>query len=97
MTDKSKRSISSTDSTSSIREAKYLCGESMESEKLTRAVIRISLCDLFSADKSLRDDAMRYILSIEFTVACMKTELPREKILETVNSAIGLKTIQNAR
>lgn len=93
-TDKLRKSISTTDSTGSIQEAKYLCGESMSKKNLLKSIVRLSLCDLCSTSESLRMDAMRYILSREFEDDSKSLSLPHKNILKTINDTISLKQNQ---
>ena len=93
-TDRSKRNISTTDSTGIIQEAKFLCGEQTSSDRLIASIIRLALADLAGTKKKLRNDAMRYILSVEFLNDCLAIGIDHKEILKTVNDTVSLKQIQ---
>ena len=93
-TDRSRKNTSTTDSTEIIQEAKFLCGEQTSSDRLKQSIIRLALADLGSTKKKLRNDAMRYILSLEFLNDCRAIGLDHKEILKTVNDTVSLKQIQ---
>ena len=93
-TDRSKRSTFITDSTSSMLEARYLCGESMSKKNLLKSIVRLALADLSASTEKLRTGAMKYILSAEFRADCATLNLCYSEILEEVNGTISLKQNQ---
>lgn len=91
MTDKLKKSTSSTDSTEKTLEALYISGKL---DDVLRKIVRLALCDLLSANKDIRGDAHRYLLSKQFKEDCDQVKLPYNDILKTVSVSIDLKKAQ---
>tara|TARA_R100001129_G_scaffold147544_1_gene108997 strand:+ start:65 stop:397 length:333 start_codon:yes stop_codon:yes gene_type:complete len=93
-TDRLKRSISTTDSTEIIQEAKFLCGQFKNDIELVKKIIRIAIADLSSGKSELRTSAMRYILSPDFKKDCETASIDHQHVLKAANDMIQLKKNQ---
>ena len=91
---RSKRNISTTDSTEIIQEAKFLCGEFKNNIDLVKQIIRLAIADLSSGKSELRTSAMRYILSPDFKTDCETASIDHQHVLKAANEMIQLKINQ---
>ena len=91
MTDKLRRSMSTTDSTETIQEPSFIYGSEIE---LIKKIIRLALCDLLSNSQKLRADAQRYLLSSQFRTDCEALQVNCNDVRIAAAEIIPLKKSQ---
>jgi len=82
MTDKLRKSTSTTPSTETNLDATFMSGSSYPA--LIRKVVRVGICDLAATNRKLRDDAMRYILSRQFHADSKTIDVNYRDIIRTI-------------